>query len=320
MPVQSWKHKAGITVMEAGHPFIDCSKAHKTKQAPTTEITPVLGKRDDTDELLRIATARKVVAELPRVEITPEECPVGDHQANGHAESAVKETKKKLKRMTLKEKGWKKMVDDLEAKVAESPASEEKSKEAHDVKFKCSPCRPNATEVAKHDKTHLPYRSWCPVCVRAKGEEDAHPRARKGKDDATGFPVISMDYELLEEKLALLIVKDEDSGSTLCYDCLTKGPGDAWVCRQLVRDLEGMGRGDICLKTDGEASMLALQKALQTMRLSRTLPRNPPAYNPPANGGAEKAVQDVTGHIRTLKLALEARLKISVPVEHPMMK
>ena len=33
----------------------------------------------------------------------------------------LKETKKKLKRMTLKEKGWKKMVDDLEAKVATPP-------------------------------------------------------------------------------------------------------------------------------------------------------------------------------------------------------
>ena len=71
-----------------------------------------------------------------------------------------------------------------------------------------------------------------------------------------------MDYKLLGEKLTLLIVKDEDSGSTLCYDCLTKGPGDAWVCRQLVRDLEEWGRGDLCLKTDGEAAMLALQKAV----------------------------------------------------------
>ena len=66
----------------------------------------------------------------------------------------------------------------VEAKVADPTVSEEKSKEAHDVKFKCSPCRPNATEVANHDKTHLPYSSWCPVCVRAGGEEDAH-RARR---------------------------------------------------------------------------------------------------------------------------------------------
>ena len=133
-----------------------------------------------------------------------------------------------------------------EAKVAEPTVGEDKSKEAREVKSKCSPCRPNAAEVAKHDKTHLPYRSWCLVCVRANGKEDAHPRERKGKDDATGSPVIFMDYEPLEEKLTLLIVKDEDSGSTLCYDCLAKGLGDAWVCRQLERDLEEWGRSDLC--------------------------------------------------------------------------
>ena len=72
------------------------------------------------------------------------------------------------------------------------------------------------------------------MCVRAKGNEDAHPREQKGKDEATWFPVISMDYELQEGKLTPPIVNDEDSGSTLAHDCLTNGPGDAWVCRQVV--------------------------------------------------------------------------------------
>jgi YEATS domain-containing protein 4 len=38
---------------EPDESFLKRVKAHKTKQAPTTEITPVLGKRDDTDELLK---------------------------------------------------------------------------------------------------------------------------------------------------------------------------------------------------------------------------------------------------------------------------
>lgn len=42
-------------------------KAHETKPAPTSELTPVLGKRDDRDELLKIVTARKVVAERTAV-------------------------------------------------------------------------------------------------------------------------------------------------------------------------------------------------------------------------------------------------------------
>ena len=70
----------------------------------------------------------------------------------------------------------------------------------------------------------------------------ARDREKKGKDEATGFPVIPMDYEILREKLALPIVKDEGSGSTLAHGCLATGPGDAPVCRQLVQDLGGWTR------------------------------------------------------------------------------
>ena len=44
--------------------------------------------------------------------------------------------------------------DDGLTSQSKSTTTEEKSKEAHDVKFKASPCRPNSVEVAKHDKTH----------------------------------------------------------------------------------------------------------------------------------------------------------------------
>ena len=63
------------------------------------------------------------------------------------------------------------------------------------------------------------------------------------------------------------------------------------------------------MKTDGEPAMIALQAAVADARASRTVPRNPPAYNPQSNGSAEKAVQDVAGQTRRLTLALEARLQ-----------
>ena len=39
-------------------------------------------------------------------------------------------------------------------------------------------------ELDEHEKTHLPYRSWCPVCVMAKGKADSHfpsKSAEKGR-------------------------------------------------------------------------------------------------------------------------------------------
>ena len=63
------------------------------------------------------------------------------------------------------------MGDEGNGVTSQSNATEEdKPSEAHDVKFKTSPCRPNSVEVSKHDKTHLPYRNWCLVCVGGEGE------------------------------------------------------------------------------------------------------------------------------------------------------
>ena len=68
--------------------------------------------------------------------------------------------------------------------------------------------------------------------------------------------------------------------------------------KRLVRDIKGWGRCDIFLKTDGEAAMIAVQSALQNLRERRSVPKNPPAYNPESNGACEEAVQDVAGQIR----------------------
>lgn len=82
------------------------------------------------------------------------------------------------------------------------------SAEAHEARVKSSPAKPSADEVAKHDVTHVPYRSWCPICVAASAREDRHPRQAK-IDTEEGLQVIQADYDLLLDDLILLIVKDK---------------------------------------------------------------------------------------------------------------
>ena len=38
--------------------------------------------------------------------------------------------------------------------------------------------RPSKEEVELHNKTHLPYRSWCPHCVRGKARGRAQRRKK----------------------------------------------------------------------------------------------------------------------------------------------
>ena len=54
-------------------------------------------------------------------------------------------------------------------------------KEGDIVKKMKDPILPTPEEVDRHYVMgHLPYRSWCPICVGAQGRESAHRRDDKG--------------------------------------------------------------------------------------------------------------------------------------------
>ena len=108
---------------------------------------------------------------------------------------------------------------------AEDACEEELNPEAQVVHTKNASELPIQAEVTAHDAAHCPYRSWCEVCVATSGKEDRHSRSRS-VDDETGLPIVSLDYELLEGKVMVLIAKDRASGVVLAYTCTEKGPAD----------------------------------------------------------------------------------------------
>ena len=186
--------------------------------------------------------------------------------------------------------------------------------------------KPSAEAIACHNVTHLPYRSWCSICVESKGNEDAHRRGanKLDEDDKEAIPTVSMDYNEPdaegELKVKTLVGKGEVTGHIFHHKVQCKGIGDEWAMRRILKDLAELGRRDVVLKTDGEPAIVNVQTKVQATRQGRTLLRNPPVYDPKANGPCEKAVQDVTGHTRALKIALEARLKISIGEGTPVME
>ena len=50
-----------------------------------------------------------------------------------------------------------------------------------------APRQPTEQERIEHELTHLPYRSWCPLCVQGKGRADNHPKQH------SKTPVIQVD-------------------------------------------------------------------------------------------------------------------------------
>ncbi len=91
--------------------------------------------------------------------------------------------------------------------------------EARAPKHLNEPIKPSAED---HYLTHLPYRNWCPICVKARGREDPHWRKSSKKREETAedaIPELALHYNELDaddgEKLKTIVGKDKPSGRVL---------------------------------------------------------------------------------------------------------
>ena len=77
------------------------------------------------------------------------------------------------------------------------------------MKLPTNPSDPTAEERERHNKTHLPHRPWCPVCVQARVREDKHYRQVK-EERELGLPKFMMDYSQLEHTIEKVWELEED--------------------------------------------------------------------------------------------------------------
>ena len=57
-----------------------------------------------------------------------------------------------------------------------------------------NPRLPSAADVEEHNRTHIPYRSWCKWCVLGRGRGIQHRKA-----GASTVPIIGVDLLLPDE-------------------------------------------------------------------------------------------------------------------------
>ena len=219
--------------------------------------------------------------------------------------------------------------NDVQSEKENSESSEqefdvEDTPEEIKIKRVPNPADPTPAERERHNATHLPYRPWCSICVKANGKEDPHYRQVKSELQS-GIPEAAMDYASLcetrdkSDKIRLMIGKERWTKSFFCHKVKCKGLGDPYIVTNVVKSIETMGHTKIALTTDGEPAIVQVQAEIQKKRSPlMTVPRNPPAYDPQSNGLAERAVGQVKGQIRALKLGLEARLKVCIDLREPI--
>ena len=181
------------------------------------------------------------------------------------------------------------------------------------------PGAPSAKEIAEHELTHLPHRSWCPACVTGRSRDRAHKRL--SNREPSSVPCVVFDYGFLggvgdEETVPVQIARDVDTKMLFAHIVPRKGLVAEHGVAQLLKDIDRLGYKKLCLKCDGEPALLAIQEQVKKIRSDETLTENSPAGDSRANGIAERAVQSVAEQIRVVRSHLESRIKAKLPGTH----
>ena len=156
--------------------------------------------------------------------------------------------------------------DDTRGDIIEEPEEE------RTVKMIRSPVTPTADEWNSHMVTHVPFRDWCPHCVRGRGNNDHHRRAQ-GREADDGRIVVSMDYGFLgstgqgsSSTATMLVLKVKSTGMLTAMIVPKKGAENSWVQKRCARWIDNQGHGRINLRTDGEPAIVDLAKNVRRQR------------------------------------------------------
>ena len=107
----------------------------------------------------------------------------------------------------------------------ETREREGEPEEARRAKGPKAPTKPSKEEVDDHMLTHLPFRSWCPHCVRGKSKGKPH---KKTEGEQRELPTIALDYTFMHESqkkheergMPILVIKDikqDDTGTGMIF-------------------------------------------------------------------------------------------------------
>ena len=132
-----------------------------------------------------------------------------------------------------------------------------------------NPWLPTEVEGDKHFLMgHIPFRNWCPVCIRARGKESDHRQAKKERL----VPEYSFDFcfpgDELGYKWTILVGKERLSGSFMATALPSKGAHGQFMLDRCLNFIDECGdrTRDIIIKTDQEAAIGYVVKGIVEMR------------------------------------------------------
>ena len=201
-----------------------------------------------------------------------------------------------------------------------------------------APPEPTTAEIAQHNLTHFPYRSWCPHCLACRRPNTHHRQS--SRSSTRKVPLFCADYCFAKdshdsEMATVLAGRLYPSNAVVATVCDAKGTEDEKAIRRLTQFIKESGYPQIVYKSDQERAItkmieLAIKGAGRSgipesgeafaSGVSQAVAEFSAVGESASNGRAERTVQAVEDLLRTLKSALEARIKCRIPADHAIMR
>ena len=180
---------------------------------------------------------------------------------------------------------------------------------------------PTERERLEHETSgHAVFRSWCDECVKATGYAQQHRRVDHSQETMN---TVVMDYFYMsddDKARPHLVAQDRKTGMVSATSLDKNGMVDPTGQKLLTHFLELLGYKEVCLKSDGEHSLVRMKKAAgkEAKCLVKVVPEESPAGDAKANGEAESAVKEIKWRIRAMQLMVERKLGAALPENHPL--
>ena len=287
---------------------------HLSEAADEVEERVAMAEEDDASRAA--ANMEKEIDDLP-----PDELPDGDIPGIFADDAEIDEEVERLYEPEDEGKWW-------DVEDGGDPICGECVDEAPKRRVLRDPGEPTQEEWEEHRIDHIPYRSWCPFCVKGRGRGTQHRNIKEkptvptfGFDYLHGSEAITEDTEE-SKSLKILVGKCHMTKCIFAHTIPQKGIDiNLYAVERLKRDVLWLGHNKIILKTDNENAILALlRNAIKALRIDDALENiqeaHPAAYDPSSNGSTENACLQVAGQIRTLRACTEDRIGRKIPVDH----
>ena len=107
--------------------------------------------------------------------------------------------------------------------------------------------RPNKAEIERHEITHLPFKSWCDVCVSGRGLVQSHKTsARQSLVEESRIGIVSFDWAHLKDRnsdtlVYMLVGIDRRTSRRFAVITNNKLSNNAHTIRQALMFIKTLG-------------------------------------------------------------------------------